>query len=735
MTVMPRSDQEITDVNIVDVLFCEHSRKSHSEIHNAFLSSIGSPLDTALELLRRGHWPVSIYPAGVTIETSRGPKVTKGKEPMGGKGWGLRRWDEAKLRREFTRHSQAGVGVCLGPGRAPGGGWLIDLEGDGPEAEASICILLDGECIETMGWASLRGAHNLCEADGERLLELLGRAGAKEGHGLKAGVWHLPELPDLEWRIGGYKPDGTVKQAQSVVPPTQGTDGWARRWNEHDGIARLPEAAYAFLERMAEQSTEPHETIAPRASQTPSREYSAPPDNPGPSYFAKSLRSETALVAGTAEGSRHITLRDSGLKIAGLVKGLGLDWEGSRRQLADAGRQCGLDDGEVQELLDWAWDNAEPRVPTSSKVAGQEPANTVSMHSGNDAQLYMHLQEEKENDPHANAALKPKAKHVGQNAQACGSFSETPQACGSKPEPQACGSKLDHGDRDIICKHGLCGGEPDWTEVLFDLRRELDPIASKRHWVQQTWKEVAAYWLTVSRTNGAHLPGFDSVWSKLKKILANPIRERHGDTLKLVEERIPHVIVPSDLERTKLAGVARVMIAFAEVHAQMGRVIFYVSQREVAKLAGMKSHRTAGRYLAALGGMGYLSMIKVGDQKRNGDATDWQWHDPPCPSAAVWNNTEKLKAANQASQASDDPAVDPGAVSLGNRHDEPQVDEPGGNPGTDAPVPDMDTPSSEPEPPSAYAEVELTASVLDAFESYDHAERVARRAASRRAAG
>jgi hypothetical protein len=253
MTSNHVSAQAFHDTDIGDIQSGDRPRVSQIENYASTLSAIDSTLDTALELLQRGFWPVAIYPPGVTIQTKRGSKVTKGKEPMGGTGWGLHRWDEAKLRRELNSYPQAGVGVCLGPGRAPGGGWLIDLEGDGQDAESSLSTLLGGEYIETIGWSSARGAHNLCQADGDRLLKLLVRAGAKEGTGLKAGVWKLPELPDLELRIGGFNPDGTAKQFQSVVPPTRGTDGFQRQWREHDGVARLPESAYAFLERLAEQ--------------------------------------------------------------------------------------------------------------------------------------------------------------------------------------------------------------------------------------------------------------------------------------------------------------------------------------------------------------------------------------------------------------------------------------------------------------------------------------------------
>jgi hypothetical protein len=186
-----------------------------------------SALDTALDLLRRGFWPVAICPRGVKL----GNRLTRGKEPIGDK-WGLEQWTEDRLRYAFGKYPTAGVGICFGPGRGPGGSWLIDLEGDGPEATGSLAKLLGGEILPTLSWSSSRGSHHVFAADGERFLELLAAAGAQEGTGIKSGVWHLAALPDLEIRVGGYHADGSVKQVQSVVPPTPGTDGKPRRWND-----------------------------------------------------------------------------------------------------------------------------------------------------------------------------------------------------------------------------------------------------------------------------------------------------------------------------------------------------------------------------------------------------------------------------------------------------------------------------------------------------------------------
>jgi len=217
-------------------------------------SALYSNLTAALDLNARGFWSIAIHPKNAVIKNREGrERIASGKEPIGA-AWGADRWSYDKLHQRFRTNPGAGVGVCLGPGRAPRGEWLIDLEGDGENAGESLYALLRGKEVATAGWSSTRGGHNLFTADGERLLALLAkcRAEALKGEG-KVGVLKLAELPDLELRIGGYHPNGNVKQTQSVVPPTVGTDGKPRKWSGALDVAALPEAAYAFLEAIAEQ--------------------------------------------------------------------------------------------------------------------------------------------------------------------------------------------------------------------------------------------------------------------------------------------------------------------------------------------------------------------------------------------------------------------------------------------------------------------------------------------------
>jgi len=203
-----------------------------------------TPFDTFLDFLARGFWPVVIYPRGAKIPGR--PEPAKGKEPIG-KAWGLERWTVERAKATFRRFPDAGVGICLGPGRAPDGEWLIDIEGDGPEVEASRAKLLGGELVESMGWRSARGGHGLGTADPDRLGPIMPGLRPLEGKGQRAGVYKSDQLPGLELRLGGYKSAEVVKQVQSVVPPTPGTDGEPRQWTGSQTVASVPDAFYQVL--------------------------------------------------------------------------------------------------------------------------------------------------------------------------------------------------------------------------------------------------------------------------------------------------------------------------------------------------------------------------------------------------------------------------------------------------------------------------------------------------------
>src|SRR5262249_30781772 len=124
-----------------------------------------SPLDISLILLDRGLWPIPLHPLGATIPTRDGPRISKGKEPIG-TAWGATRPTPASLRHPFAQHPGAGVGVLLGPA-----GGVVDVEVDGQDGEESFLTLVGGASIDTLGWSSRRGPHRLFAWD-DRLAAL-----------------------------------------------------------------------------------------------------------------------------------------------------------------------------------------------------------------------------------------------------------------------------------------------------------------------------------------------------------------------------------------------------------------------------------------------------------------------------------------------------------------------------------------------------------------------------------
>jgi hypothetical protein len=311
-------------------------------------SATSPTLDAALACLLEGLWPVAIYAAGETMKLKSGEQISKGKEPVGS-AWGLKRQTEKGLRGLFRHRPDRGAGVCVGPGRGPGGRWLSDLEGDGPAAAASLGKLLDGD-IRTRGWTSTRGGHLLFIADGERLLELLVAAGAKEGTGDKAGVWHLDDYPGLEWRIGGFKPDGqTVKQVQSVIPPTRGTDGKSREWNGVQSIAELPESVYAALKAIGERKAVQGESRSASSKATAR-------DKRGGGW--KSLDDEIAGFGSTGAGGRHAYMLGMTLRLASRVKAGRLAEQEALDALEQGARKNGMHgEGRWPEVKE-AWRSA-----------------------------------------------------------------------------------------------------------------------------------------------------------------------------------------------------------------------------------------------------------------------------------------------------------------------------------------------------------------------------------------
>jgi hypothetical protein len=137
------------------------------------LSAIATPRETFLALLARDLWPMAVYPFGwIHPDPKKGGKPKLGKEPIG-PAWGLTRWGRTQWDSASRFAKGAGIGLCLGPGRGPGGSWLGDLEGDGPEAAESLTRLFGGKVGDTMGWGSARGPHRLYAFDADRLKAIL----------------------------------------------------------------------------------------------------------------------------------------------------------------------------------------------------------------------------------------------------------------------------------------------------------------------------------------------------------------------------------------------------------------------------------------------------------------------------------------------------------------------------------------------------------------------------------
>jgi hypothetical protein len=92
-----------------------------------------SPL-TAIAMAKRGFSVTVIYPPGYPHK--EGEQPNEGKRPSGN-GWGQVTLTPKQIEGKVWRiHKNSGLiannGICLGPGKAPDGRWLIDIEIDGP---------------------------------------------------------------------------------------------------------------------------------------------------------------------------------------------------------------------------------------------------------------------------------------------------------------------------------------------------------------------------------------------------------------------------------------------------------------------------------------------------------------------------------------------------------------------------------------------------------------------------
>lgn len=285
-------------------------------------------IKVALSWLERGFRPCVIYPEGYPKpgEDKNRNKITipaSGKEPFGYK-WGVKPLTKNTIQgdiQQFLREGWTpGLGLCLGPGRAPGNMGLLDIEGDKPQAEESRIKLFGGEIIATIGHQSVRGYHQFFSYDWNRLNPILAKLSGYQ-KGSQPGVYHdLPGLPDLELRIGGYSPKGELKQLQSVIPPTPGTGGIPRIPNGETTLAPVPDSFYEFLEQIAEtpketktngyHEPEPEqpETLNQEPPIKPTKKRQPKKEKVGNSierWLRKNFDKQLKVVEEAAQGDRH----------------------------------------------------------------------------------------------------------------------------------------------------------------------------------------------------------------------------------------------------------------------------------------------------------------------------------------------------------------------------------------------------------------------------------------------
>ena len=202
-----------------------------------------------------------------------------------------------------------------------------------------------------MGWGSVRGGHQLLTIDGETLLPILAKLTGCERRD-QPGVYKLPNLPGLELRIGGHKADGAVKQLQSVVPPTPGTDGTPRAWN---GVETVAEAPAAFSDALSAIAGYAEDLAVLQNSARPGKRNDTRPGGEPPSaYGAAALDGECDLIAGTGQGHRNIQLNLSAFRVGRLIGSGAIDRDAGYNALFAAGQRCGLVDAEIAQTINGA---------------------------------------------------------------------------------------------------------------------------------------------------------------------------------------------------------------------------------------------------------------------------------------------------------------------------------------------------------------------------------------------
>ena len=343
-----------------------------------------SARDVAFNLRKNNFHPTVIYPAGVVVDQKKGPE--NGKRPIG-MAWGAKQIDPQQISRRFDDYPDAGVGICLGPGKAPDGRWLSDNEIDGPEGEESLAILFGGAPSDSMGWSSARGPHRLSIIGQEaRLLTILPAlysvaSGEDQDKGAVLKGDKLG-LPGLELRIGGKNRPGAeypFKQVHSACPPTAASNGGRRAWNGTWTLAEWPESAYEYLEARAAEIAEKAKASrndkqagASRGkSRTTARDPNAGRDGVA-AYLEKAIRDAAEKVANAAPQASHDTLREESWTLARLRGCSDFDWSAAKDALRSAAKGRRIPDDETEDLLAGADGRTDFQIPDALAKAIDE---------------------------------------------------------------------------------------------------------------------------------------------------------------------------------------------------------------------------------------------------------------------------------------------------------------------------------------------------------------------------
>jgi hypothetical protein len=613
--------------------------------------------EVALELLRQGLWPIPLHPLGAMIPQKGGHKISKGKEPIA-TAWGKSPPAEGKLRAIFTGNPGAGVGIQLGPEAG-----LIDLEVDGPQGENSLARLFDGEFIETMGWSSRRGAHRLFRYDPR--LEALGK---------KIKLELKQTLPGLEIRKGH-----SGKQAQSACPPTCGEDGVPRRWNGCSTIAALPDVVverlleYSREESRAKSAREAKGSTRSAARSTVSSGQPGGANGAAQMWFDAALSSEAAKVEMAPDGTRHDTLRNAAITLAGQIHFGYLNEAEICAVLSEAVRKAALPDGEIRETLHaginygkdhplpwpeqlsqlWAehlnQSEERPRVrpcrPDDLQEAErQKGAESVDLARGESHGAGMSQTDSGEKTPGSVTYALSSVTYAYQAKSLCdksGGFSPS----GSPTDlPSDAPFYSDPISKAIA--RSVPGVGEDLGRGLHDLARHIEGLKPDAN--DEERKQYVNRWCDACLAAGHKVPDFEKIWTTFEK-KRKKIKVPFGQKLTAVAKHANKVIVPEMILKKEknakgLVSIARIFIALHELERDKeGRIFIPLrTLQEVTRTNYKTAHRRAG----TLGQLGYLELVESGNRARGqgAKANTYRWHDPPIPGGASWNSTMKARS-------------------------------------------------------------------------------------------